>query len=273
MTQKTIAKMTGYKATDKDMRCRGHQFELGKWYEVDGELSLCHHGFHFCDHPSGPWTYHNAEGTRVFTCEAEDVLDLPVEPGADHKQVARRIRLVAEIIPDGNGNTGDGNTGYRNTGDWNTGCGNTGDGNTGNWNTGNRNTGDGNTGDRNTSDRNTGDRNTGSGNTGDRNTGNGNTGDGNTGDGNTGDGNTGYGCAGHHRSDIFGLGEDPVQCFGKGTGLTYNEFFERFPIAYQLGELLAGDDPIPFEPYKDLPGITKAKLKALHDAHIKGRKA
>ena len=213
MTQKTIAKMTGYKATDKDMRCRGHQFELGKWYEVDGELRLCHHGFHFCDHPSGPWTYHNAEGTRVFTCEAEDVLDLPVEPGAGHKRVARRIRLVAEIIPDGNGNTGYGNTGYRNTGDWN------------------------------------------------------------TGNGNTGDGNTGYGCAGHHRSDIFGLGEDPVQCFGKGTGLTYNEFFEKFPIAYQLGELLAGDDPIPFEPYKDLPGITKAKLKALHDAHIKGRKA
>ena len=31
--QKTIAKMTGYKATDKNMCCNGYRFEIGKWSE------------------------------------------------------------------------------------------------------------------------------------------------------------------------------------------------------------------------------------------------
>ena len=151
--------ITGYKATDKDMKCRGFQFELGQWYEHDGEISLCESGFHFCKYPSGPWCYY-PEG-RLFQCEAEEVL-ISTGPGADIKHVARRIRLVEEISITGDGNTGDGNTGDRNTGD-----GNTGDRNTGNWNTGNWNTGDGNTGDGNTGDGNAGSNHSGSLNWGD----------------------------------------------------------------------------------------------------------
>jgi len=151
--------ITGYKATDKDMKCRGFQFELGQWYEHDGEISLCESGFHFCKYPSGPWCYY-PEG-RLFQCEAEEVL-ISTGPGADIKHVARRIRLVEEISITGDGNTGDVNTGDRNTGD-----GNTGDRNTGNWNTGNWNTGDGNTGDGNTGDGNAGSNHSGSLNWGD----------------------------------------------------------------------------------------------------------
>jgi len=188
--------ITGYKATDKDMRCRGFQFELGKWYEHEGEIKLCVSGFHFCKYPSGPWAYYGDPGTRIFKVEAEGVGPEEYVAGSEIKYVCKRIRLIEEVIPDGdrntgNRNTGNGNTGNGNTGDYNTGNGNTGDYNTGNGNTGDRNTGDGNTGDCNTGDYNTGDYNTGNGNTGDRNTGNGNTGDRNTGDGNTGDRNTG----------------------------------------------------------------------------------
>ena len=115
VSQKLIPSMTGYKATDAKMRCRGHQFELGKWYEVDGELELCHNGFHFCDHWSGVWAYYDSPSTRIFKIEAEDVLDLPIEPGAAHKRVCRRIRLVKEARPtDDYGNSGDGNSGYGN---------------------------------------------------------------------------------------------------------------------------------------------------------------
>lgn len=131
---KLIKSMKGYKATNKDMKCRGHQFVLGEWAEHDGELKECESGFHFCEHPSGVWGYYDAPGTRVFEVEAEDILEVPESPGADKKRVARRVRLVREIMPDG----------YGNTGGWNTGDGNTGDRNTGGWNTGDRNTGYGN---------------------------------------------------------------------------------------------------------------------------------
>ena len=163
MSQKYIAKMTGYKATNADMTCKGHTFELGKWYEVDGEIELYKRGFHFCVSPSGVYAYYESTDVRVFTCEAEQVLECPTEAGADFNLVAKRIRLTAEITPGSKtkNNTGNRNTGNRNTGNWNT----------GNWNTGDRNTGYRNTGDRNTGYWNTGDLNTGYRNTGNLNTG------------------------------------------------------------------------------------------------------
>lgn len=126
---KMIDRMTGYKATDANMRFRDVQFELGVWVELSGDVVECERGFHFCEQPSGVWAYYNAPGARVFKIEAEDVLDKKFEPGADFKRVCRKIRLVEEIRTDGYGNTGNRNTGNRNTGDGNTGNGNTGNGN------------------------------------------------------------------------------------------------------------------------------------------------
>ena len=122
--------ITGYKATDKDMMCRGHQFELGTWYEHSGDLSLCESGFHFCEYPSGPWAYYIDDGTRLFKCEAEVVL-LSTGPGSDLKHVAKKIRLTEEIKITGHGNTGD-----LNTGDSNTGYGNAGSNHSGFFNVG-----------------------------------------------------------------------------------------------------------------------------------------
>ena len=136
-----IKSMSGYKATNADMTCLSHKFELGTWYEVTGELEMCKNGFHFCEFQSGVFSYYPGETCRVFKVEAEDVLDTPASPGANRKRVCRRIRLVEEIFL-----VGDKNTGGYNTGDWNTGEYNTGDWNTGDKNTGDKNTGDGNTG-------------------------------------------------------------------------------------------------------------------------------
>jgi hypothetical protein len=255
--KKFIERMTGYKATNKDIQCLNFQFTPGEWHEHEGEIALCGAGFHFCDHPSGPWAYCSDHETRIWKVEAEQILDLPTKPGADHKRVCKRIRLVEELRivgnrNTGNGNTGNGNTGNRNTGnrntgdcntgDRNTGYGNTGDcntgdrntgycntgdrntgyGNTGNRNTGNRNTGDGNTGYGNTGNRNTGYGNTGDGNTGNRNTGYGNTGDGNTGYGNTGDGNTGYGNTGNRNTGDGNTGYGNTGYGNTGDGNTGN---------------------------------------------------
>ena len=140
--------MNGFKATDKDMKCLGFQFKIGKWFETTEPLELCKSGFHFCKYPSGVYSYYNV-GCRIFEIEAEGILEQPEAPGADYKLVCSRIKFVKEIFPDGDGNTGDGNTGYGNTGYQNTGHGNTGDENTGYGNTGHGNTGHGNTGDGN----------------------------------------------------------------------------------------------------------------------------
>lgn len=33
-----IKSLKGYKATDKDMRCKSVRFEIGKWFECEGDL-------------------------------------------------------------------------------------------------------------------------------------------------------------------------------------------------------------------------------------------
>src|SRR5579871_1820862 len=108
MAQNVIKTMTGYKATNGDMTCRGFKFELGKWYEHKGELKCCPDeaeakagkgGFHFCLQPSGVYAYYSGYDARVFKVEAEDVLESSFEPGVEYKVVARRIRLVEEITP------------------------------------------------------------------------------------------------------------------------------------------------------------------------------
>ena len=43
--------MKVYKATDKDMKCRGFQYEIGKTAEVDGDAKLCERGLHACEMP------------------------------------------------------------------------------------------------------------------------------------------------------------------------------------------------------------------------------
>ena len=242
--------MTGYKATNADMTCKGHKFELGKWYEIDGEIELCKRGFHFCVSPSGVYAYYTSTDVRVFECEAEQVMECPIEVGADSKLVAKRIRLTREITPgsktkgnDGDRNTGDRNTGDRNTGDRNTGHWNTGDQNTGDWNTGVRNTGHCNTGDRNTGDRNTGVRNTGSWN--------------------TGNWNTADRCAG-----FFCCKEPKVASFDVQTDLTNEEFLSKYPESHKLGELLRSPKEIPFAEFKHIPGISLSKLDKLHKTYL-----
>jgi len=269
----------GFKATDKNMQCRGFQFELGVWHKHNGEIAMCESGFHFCEYPSGPWSFYRDDGTRIFKVEARGVIR-GEGPGADLKHVAMEICLVEEVSFDGDRNTGgwntgDGNTGDRNTGGWNTGDRNTGDGNTGGWNTGDRNTGgwntgDGNTGNRNTGDRNTGNRNTGDGNTGgwntgDRNTGNRNTGGWNTGDWNTGDGNATDKCSGY-----LCCKEQPVIIFDKKVKAGFDV---NWPLVHRLSGLMMSDDPIDCSKFLSIPNASETAIKKLHKAHIDRRKA
>ena len=159
--------MKGYKGFNKDMTCRGFQYEVGKEYEHKGSIKLCDRGFHFCKKIGDVQNFYDITGENYILCEIE-ATGRVIE--GDDKCVTDKIKIIREISKDemyilgnegaentGVGNTGDRNTGNSNTGNWNTGYRNTGYRNTGNCNTGNYNTGDCNTGYRNTGYYNTGD--------------------------------------------------------------------------------------------------------------------
>ena len=87
--------MKVYKATDKDMKCRGFQYELGKTAEVDGDIELCKNGLHACEMPLDVLGYYApGNGSRYFEAELEDVSD---EKGNDTKRVGKKLTLSAEI--------------------------------------------------------------------------------------------------------------------------------------------------------------------------------
>ena len=88
--------MKVYKATDKDMKCRDFQYELGKTAEVDGDIELCKNGLHTCEMPLDVLGYYApGDGSRYFEAELEDVSD--AKRSDDTKRVGKKLTLSAEI--------------------------------------------------------------------------------------------------------------------------------------------------------------------------------
>ena len=87
--------MKTYKATDKNMKCRDFQYELGKTAEVDGDIELCKNGLHACEMPLDVLGYYApGDGSRYFEAELEDVSD---EKGNDTERFGKKLTLSAEI--------------------------------------------------------------------------------------------------------------------------------------------------------------------------------
>ena len=88
--------MKVYKATDKDMKCRGFQYELGKTAEVDEDAELCERGLHACEMPFDVLGYYApGDGSRYFEAELEDVSD--EMHSDDTKRVGKKLTLSAEL--------------------------------------------------------------------------------------------------------------------------------------------------------------------------------
>ena len=85
--------MIVYKGTDKDMKCNGFQFDLGKEY-VEEEAELCVKGFHGCEYPLDVFRYYAPADSRFFVADLDGVTD---EEEDDSKRAGTKIKLRAEI--------------------------------------------------------------------------------------------------------------------------------------------------------------------------------
>ena len=91
--------MKAYKGFDKDLKCRGFQFEIGKTYTMmEGEpVKLCKRGFHACEKPLDCFGYY-APGLSRY-CEVE-LADVSGERSGDSKRVAKTITIIKELTKD-----------------------------------------------------------------------------------------------------------------------------------------------------------------------------
>ena len=87
-----------YKGFDKDLRCRGYQYEVGKGYIHTGRVVQCESGFHACQNPLDVLDYYGlGDGNRF----ARVALGGKVDRSDDKKWAAAEITIVAEIkLPD-----------------------------------------------------------------------------------------------------------------------------------------------------------------------------
>lgn len=88
-------KITAYKGFDKNLCCRGFQYEIGKEYEHEGEIECCSRGFHACTNPFDVLDYYNAYGENRY-CEVEQSGTIEVNNN-DSKLASSKIKIKKEI--------------------------------------------------------------------------------------------------------------------------------------------------------------------------------
>ena len=86
--------MIAYKGTDLNGECRGMQYEVGKEYTADGDVSCCKNGLHACGAPLDVFSYYPPASSRYFEVEASGDID---HGGDDTKLSARTLKIKAEI--------------------------------------------------------------------------------------------------------------------------------------------------------------------------------
>ena len=86
--------ITSYKAFDKNMQCRGFQYEVGKEYEMDGEIKCCNRGFHACKSPLEVWNYYDILNSRYAEVEQSGKIDAEENTT---KVCSSRIKIKAEL--------------------------------------------------------------------------------------------------------------------------------------------------------------------------------
>lgn len=87
--------MKAYKGFDKNMQCRGFQFEAGKTYREDAAV-LCKKGFHACTMPLDVLDYYPPGSGSIYReVELEDISG--ERHSGDTKVCAKTVKIGAEL--------------------------------------------------------------------------------------------------------------------------------------------------------------------------------
>ena len=86
--------MKTFKGFDKDLKCRGFQYEVGKTYEHEGEVKACKEGFHACEHPLDVFSYYPPASSRFCVVTQSGETN---KGGDDSKVSSAKISIEAEV--------------------------------------------------------------------------------------------------------------------------------------------------------------------------------
>jgi len=90
---RTDTMIKGFKGFDKDLKCKGFQYEIGGEYE-EREAKACQKGFHFCENPLDIFSYYQPADSRFAEVEGDGETD---RHNDDSKVACTKIKIGAEI--------------------------------------------------------------------------------------------------------------------------------------------------------------------------------
>ena len=96
---KTISKenaIVAYKAFDENFRCRDFMYEVGKEYEIKGEIKCCERGFHACESPMEVFDYYDMFNSRFAEVEQSGQIDKE-DDNKSTKICSSRIKIKTEL--------------------------------------------------------------------------------------------------------------------------------------------------------------------------------
>ena len=85
-----------YKGFDKDFKCKDFQYEVGKEYEIEGEIKCCERGFHACESPMEVFEYYDMFNSRFAEVEQSGQIDKE-DDNKSTKICSSRIKIKAEL--------------------------------------------------------------------------------------------------------------------------------------------------------------------------------
>lgn len=87
-------KVIAYKGFDKNLKCRGFQYEVGKEYEMSGRVACCERGFHACESPLEVFDHYDMLNSRFAEVEQSGEID---KEENTTKVCSSRIKVKAEL--------------------------------------------------------------------------------------------------------------------------------------------------------------------------------
>ena len=87
-------KIIAYKGFDKNLKCRGFQYEVGKEYEMSGRIACRERGFHACESPLEVFDHYDMLNSRFAKVEQSGEID---KEENSTKVCSSKIKVKAEL--------------------------------------------------------------------------------------------------------------------------------------------------------------------------------